>query len=897
MGGSIMQRHTKSSFPLLLIHIFAIFFYLVHAKPGNTALINHIGSDQRVLVICVLWDDHATTRLASCDDWATLLNNEVDSFYDQATFGETTFQFDAPSGAPNNGWLSLGYNSTDYDFFETGQDAIDLADPYADFSQYHRVAVITNNPNFKGQGIYYAWWETDEGMESQFVEDGNTVDKRLMSLSIVNEWVENFDSLPYDAAAAVVAHELGHHLDVKTHYGTVNWFPGISRGVMTPWGVMGLSPHKNHFLGWAKVERQWIPGVRTQTVNPPTTTDVDTTITLSPNETGTGTQIIRVPLSTGPVFTGYVIENRQLINGDENLPSNGVIITMVDENPNTIIKAIVLDDPGSPGDLDQAALEVGDSYTDVERNITITYVSQAGNDANVRVEYKLPPALPSNPQITPWGAPPWETVDIWIDSEKNGWGTYKYTDGSGNPVGNGDDTWVDHNNRVYFRITNGGEGDASNVRVQVYANHPPGMGDRGADWRYLGTAVFPTIAARTSEIGYVNWNTDVGEHTCLKVVIVESESETLTSDNVAQENVTAFDTSASSPYRAQCMKFTVNNPFENRATPVHFLMKDIPTGWKAQIEPPNLQLAPGGTDQVCVIISPPSPNNEYSPGYIAKTKLEALIPYANSFIPLGGIDVWTHLTKSSRLVLNCNESTGSGRRIVTDPATETDETIMGLDAPDSPDPDTEPMTAEKALSLFSTGALVGPGHDSSVIGPEESLEITGQLFPGFSGATIAVDFTLEGEIETVLTTTNPDGTWSVTHDPAVGGLYEVKAYFAGDTTHAAAESNRCRFDVERKGDVSPDDEEGCNPEVIRLINMLSYILAAIALILFIAAYRKRMCWLALLAALLTAVMTFLFLLCRETFLQHSITFFLLTLFLIYWWYRCITKNDIDSIRG
>ncbi|MDX2512114.1 MAG: hypothetical protein QNK25_08715 [Desulfobacterales bacterium] len=892
----MMGIQRKFILPIYLLHIFVIYLFLTQNNTIHAAHINHIGIDQRVLVICVLWDEHATTRLASCDDWATLLNNEIDTFYDQSTFGETTFQFDAPIGAPNNGWLSLGYNSSDYDFFKTGQDAIDLADPYVDFSDYHRVTVITNHPNFRGQGISYASWVTDEGMEVQYIEDGNTVDKRIMSLSVVNEWAANLSGLPYDEAAAVVAHELGHHLDVKTHYGSLNWFPGTSRGVMTPWGVMGLSPHKNHFLGWAKLERQWIPGSRTQIVNSPTTADIDTTITLSPNETGSGTQLIKVPISTGAVFAGYVIENRQLINGDENLPSSGILLSFVDESPNTILKAIVLDDPDSPGDLNQAALEIGDSYTDSERNLTITYVSQSGDDADVRVEYLLPPALPSNPQITPWGAPPWETVDIWIDSEKNGWGTYRYTDGSGNPVGNGDDTWVDHDNRVYFRISNAGDGDASNVRVQVYANHPPGMGDRGADWRYLGTAIFPNIGAHTSEIGYVTWKTDVGEHTCLKVIIVESELESYTLDNIAQENVTAFDTSASSPYRAQCMRFTVNNPFENKATPVHFLMKDIPKGWKAQLEPSSMVLPSGGTDQVCIIISPPFPNDEYAPGYIGKTKLEALIPYANTFIPIGGIDIWTHLTKSSRLILNCNASSGSGRRILVDLDTQTDGASDGLASPEPGEITIDPVTADKAISLFSTGALVGPELESSSIGPGESITITGQLFPGFSGATIAVDFTTDGQIETKLTTTNPDGSWSVSHDPAIGGLYEVKAYFAGDAEHAAAESNRCRFDVERTK-INQKEEEVCNPQVIKLINLLIFVLPVVALILFIVAYRKRMCWLALIAAILTALMTFLFLLCRQTFLPHSIIFFLLTLFLLYWWFRCRSSKDITGITG
>ena len=67
---------------------------------------------------------------------------------------------------------------------------------------------------------------------------------------------------------------------------------------------MGLSPFRNHFLGWAKLERQWTPAAGIQTVNPPTTTDVDVTIALSPSETAGGTELIRIPITAGAVFTG-----------------------------------------------------------------------------------------------------------------------------------------------------------------------------------------------------------------------------------------------------------------------------------------------------------------------------------------------------------------------------------------------------------------------------------------------------------------------------------------------------------------------------------------------------------------------------------------------------------------
>jgi len=47
-------------------------------------------------VICVKYTDAATTRLANCSDWVTLL-------YNRATFSQTNFQFETISGGtPSN---------------------------------------------------------------------------------------------------------------------------------------------------------------------------------------------------------------------------------------------------------------------------------------------------------------------------------------------------------------------------------------------------------------------------------------------------------------------------------------------------------------------------------------------------------------------------------------------------------------------------------------------------------------------------------------------------------------------------------------------------------------------------------------------------------------------------
>src|SRR6266545_7707960 len=124
-----------------------------------------IGLGQRTIVVCVKWSDAGTTRLATASDWATLLNAQINAFYTRATYNQTSFAFEVPSGGPADGWFSLGYASKDYAYVKTGQDAIRLADPFVNFANYDRVVVITNWPGFGGQTVAGLGWTVTEGAE------------------------------------------------------------------------------------------------------------------------------------------------------------------------------------------------------------------------------------------------------------------------------------------------------------------------------------------------------------------------------------------------------------------------------------------------------------------------------------------------------------------------------------------------------------------------------------------------------------------------------------------------------------------------------------------------------------------------------------------------------------
>ncbi|MCK7502756.1 MAG: hypothetical protein MZV70_00780 [Desulfobacterales bacterium] len=94
---------------------------------------------------------------------------------------------------------------------------------------------------------------------------------------------------------------------------------------------------------------------------------------------------MRIPYPKAALLLmGTSLRTRRRINGDENLPSEGVLFSLVNEDPMNILKLIVMENP-SALNLDQAPLGVGESFTDPSRNLTVDVLSQTGNNYTVRI--------------------------------------------------------------------------------------------------------------------------------------------------------------------------------------------------------------------------------------------------------------------------------------------------------------------------------------------------------------------------------------------------------------------------------------------------------------------------------------------------------------------------------
>lgn len=462
-------------------------------------------------------------------------------------------------------------------------------------------------------------------------------------------------------------HEIGHMLDVPIHYGDIRWSPGLLRDTVSPWDVMGKSPPHAHFLGWAKLERGFLDRARVTTIGPPAGSDIDQTVTLHPIERAAddGALLLLVPFSASEPFTGLAIENRQKMDGDELVPQEGVLVSVVDAHPEVVFGTANLvlaagSEATGPGDLGHAAMKVGDTYTDPASRIEISVISQSARSYDVRVRYPRPPAGAFDLAITP-SMPPWDwTSDIWIDNDINGWDVYRYTDAGGTPVGQGDDAWAGRINRVWVQIRNYGRRSASNVRVDVFANQPSVIGSPRPHWNLIGTIVFPMVPPYGLPVkGYCTWWPVTSKPTGLFAVIQAVPGESKIRNNTAQLNIASLESILIKQWKFVTLTAKAFNPSKTASMRIVPQLQNIPHGWGIELGSPELTLPPGGSGDVKVVVhpsgapdGPPIAEGSNEAGFIGKMQLDALAPHGDAWAPIGyGVELWTHLVHATRLSL------------------------------------------------------------------------------------------------------------------------------------------------------------------------------------------------------------------------------------------------------
>ncbi len=123
---------------------------------------------------------------------------------------------------------------------------------------------------------------------------------------------------------------------------------------------------------------------------------------------------------------------------------------------------------------------------------------------------------------------------------------------------------------------------------------------------------------------------------------------------------------------------------------------------------------------------------QYQAGFIGKPKIEAYIPFTDTFVPIGGIELWTHLIITTKL-------TCIPKRI------------------------------------------------------RNRITVAGQLVPRLSNATIAIELTSKRTRLLQHVKTDEDGKYFASFQVPDKRIWNVQAFFDGDMIHGATQSRLKRL--------------------------------------------------------------------------------------------------------
>jgi M6 family metalloprotease-like protein len=699
--------------------------------------------------------------------YASILNQKVNAYYQKATYGQVYFDFHAlVNPESEDGWFEAPGAVWEYNqgrnLYEDGA-RVAYGAIGDGLKNYHHFLVNQHDRDRSGQtccthnGVpYYAF-------PVNYAFDGKTFP---LIGSWVSEGVDDYNLI------TLVSHELGHQLGAPDQYqdGTGD-FTG-----MGPYDLMGYDTWFNHFGAWTKLNRNWISWAGNTTSMPCLTGDCEITTTLNPLE-HPGNNALLIPWFDHTEFVGTMAECRMPINGDENIPESGVLLTTI--NPYLEDFQYAISQVVSPtNNFLTAMLKPGETYYDEPRRIRVTNLSMPGDEAcKVKAE-RVHSAVPA-PDLRIVRAPDeqdasgvlFRSPDIWNDISMNGSQKYPATQTvewvhavNGDfaiPEGTGDPIWWDESNFTYFRIQNVGFAAADNITVKVFVRQPmtfsahnpncgasPGM--LTAQLEALPKLIYQHtvdhLEPMENFVAYARWVPESASPARIDVVIEAVPGEINTFNNSASETLTGFVYSAISADNqpAEIGNVQVNLPQECRwgvpfmVAPMKAEAEQPGAPWEFFAEPAYGFIQPGETASVSVRATPPK---DARPGDCATASIGVLFPINDVMASVGGFSFDICVARSSEITIN------------------------------------------------------GPGGITPLGSP---AAVTGMLTPHRS-ETIALVYTdPSGEATVTNMNTGPDGAYTDGFVPTVAGTWQAQAFWQGNSEYAPAQSPVIQFTVEEK---------------------------------------------------------------------------------------------------
>ncbi len=720
--------------------------------------VNPIGTI-RVLAVMLQPNDlapanAATTRTAVNTAW-----NQVRTYYNQASYGQTQVTVDMTTFATLDGAFTDFYDAAkeNYRKNQLGRIAAIGAKAAVDqgftLNNYQMIAYIV----FTNGTFVRAW---GGGAQSTFAYDnGKPVgDPNRVSINLTASQPINTLFINESANWGRYAHEFGHNVvSAPTNSGSGTATLGedvygsdlVDPSAATAQSFELMGDHDTHplFSGYHLDKLGYYQAANVRTLswdrNPHSETIDIVAHGLTQDADPNRVHLVKVRVSDAltyyiqvrqrPGTTGQIFDDQIPFGASAN--QGGVVVTraiagQMYNNQETRFISLM---------HDNRVLLSGESAEDPARALRITVVDDAVQArplvCRVRVEWAQnvtdDPAGAFDLRIEPWDAN-YSSPDIWVDRDP--FGSFDSAlDGQGRPTGNGDRPKVGAINRINARVHVSGAAGATNVKVTHYAISPPGVGDNG-NWAPIATTTVGAIPVNGYADVTCNWVPVVGQHTCLKSFASAQLGEISGGNNSAQENVFDFISAGNSPCEPVVVKTAVRNPVDERG-PVLVELHGVPLGWMAALPHSWVWLEGRAEREIEVAIWPTEDPRDYLPmlpserdrhqraklPVTAPVRVSGSIPRsydvsvlesgesaASRFYPIGGVFYRTHVRLKSSIKIDVVP----GERVERDPH-EWDQARPGKytwvvrGRVDPPLPDQQVVVEVSAPSGKPAGTFVG----------------------------------------------------------------------------------------------------------------------------------------------------------------------------------------------
>jgi M6 family metalloprotease-like protein len=342
----------------------------------------------------------------------------------------------------------------------------------------------------------------------------------------------------------------------------------------------------------------------------------------------------------------YYVEARKKTGGagatfDMGLPESGVLMYYANSQIPQGQGPVLLRDDVPGGTLADAAIPIGGNEAPAGTGISVHVSSGTqGGDFDLTVEYS-PPATDYDLLLHP-GDPAWESPDIWIDDQTDG-----YDEPNQAPQDRGNTGVAGEENRVYGRIYNMGPAPAFDAEAMFMFSEPYHTVDGEAAFDEYMSKYVDQIDASSSTTVYVPWTpiTGVDPHTCARVELRKLFADTNSANDWAQQNLQIDHSQHGSPYTPVEFPVFVRNE-EKKAQVYYFRVDGVPAGWQWSFTPRKQLVQPNQVANAKLTLQPPDGARDCTTHRIQVT---GWVPRGDTLVRLGGATAQIDLVRKTAI--------------------------------------------------------------------------------------------------------------------------------------------------------------------------------------------------------------------------------------------------------